>query len=516
MNEVILEKNNQQKLPKGWAVCSLDDICTDIRGGGTPSRNNPEYFKGDIPWLTPTEIPKDKILTISDSKERITNEALRKSSARIIPKGAVLLTSRATIGNVAISGTEVTTNQGFASFICNEAVYNHYLAYWLYGNRIILQNVAKGTTFKEISKSTLRELVISIPPLNEQKRIVSKIEECFSLSDFVIKTLDLLNTQISKYQKSLLLNAFVGKLTRGLERNPSMTGAKLLEELIKKREISYKQNCILAEKHHRKTPKKPDNLKDIPLSKPEILYEIPPTWTWCSLNSVCSQITDGEHLNPRYIEYGNLLLSAKNVRDGYITYENVDYISNEDFEKAIKRCKPAYNDILITSTGTIGRVAIVKQETPFAILRSVLLLKPDGINPEFLLRYLQTPFAFKLMSTASSASVQAHLYIHDMKSFPFPLPPLIEQKEILQITEHVLSKISKIREMILILKHLTINLKSSILKQAFEGKLVPQDPNDEPAEILLQKIIQEKEKLLANQKAIKAKSIKSRRIKNAS
>jgi type I restriction enzyme S subunit len=167
---------NVLNLPKGWIQAPLPSVCTDIIGGGTPSRSILEYFNGDIVWLTPTEIPKEKISIMHDSREKITADGLKKSSARLIPSGSVLLTSRASIGYVAIAGREVTTNQGFASFICSDAIHNFYLAYWLWSNKELLEAKATGTTFKEISKSKIRELSLPLPPLSEQRRIVSKID----------------------------------------------------------------------------------------------------------------------------------------------------------------------------------------------------------------------------------------------------------------------------------------------------------------------------------------------------
>jgi type I restriction enzyme S subunit len=109
---------NSKELPYGWIKLKIKDVCERIIGGGTPSRQNSKYFCGNIVWLTPTEIPKDKILLLNQSREKITKEGLERSSATIIPKHSVLLTSRATIGSVAITGCVVTTNQGFASFVC--------------------------------------------------------------------------------------------------------------------------------------------------------------------------------------------------------------------------------------------------------------------------------------------------------------------------------------------------------------------------------------------------------------
>jgi len=266
------------------------------------------------------------------------------------------------------------------------------------------------------------------------------------------------------------------------------SGKELLTEILRKRMQRYERICDECKKESKKMPKKPDNLDLQEITIDCIPYQIPNNWIWCSTNNVCKQITDGEHLNPKYVKTGNLLLSAKNIQKGYVSFDDVDYISDNDFEKATLRCKPEFNDVLITSTGTVGRVAILKEKKSFAVLRSVLLLKPDGILSEFLLYYLQTPIAYRLMTNASSASVQAHLYIKDMKSFPFPLPSIDEQKKILEIIIPLISKIgfyqNKYRK---ILSQLGI-LKSSILKQAFEGKLVPQNPNDEPASELLKRI----------------------------
>jgi type I restriction enzyme S subunit len=156
-----------------WKLDKIGNVCQVI-SGGTPSRNVLEYFGGDIAWFTPTEIPKNKIEEVILSEENITELGLKKSSAKVLPKGTVLLTSRATIGMIAIAGTEITTNQGFANFICNDkTLYNWYLAYWLNSKVGLIKSLSSGTTFKEISKTTIRNLDIPLPPLEEQKQIAA-------------------------------------------------------------------------------------------------------------------------------------------------------------------------------------------------------------------------------------------------------------------------------------------------------------------------------------------------------
>lgn len=161
----------------------LGDVC-DIVGGGTPSRDTPTYFTGDVPWATPTDITAlhgEKF--ISDTKEHITQKAINDSTTKLVPAGSVLMTSRATIGYTAINKRPMCTNQGFANFIPSEDVDNLYLAYYLEFIRDILIQRASGTTFKEISKSELRKMPIPLPSIEEQKKIgmnLKKITDCIA------------------------------------------------------------------------------------------------------------------------------------------------------------------------------------------------------------------------------------------------------------------------------------------------------------------------------------------------
>ena len=154
-----------------FAQVPLAEVCT-ILGGGTPRRSNASYFGGTIPWATPTDITALGSLFIERTKETITEAGLNESSARLLPAGTVLMTSRATIGYTAIATRPMATNQGFANLICSERVAPQYLAYWLHDQRERLIQLSGGTTFRELSKSTLKKVRIPLPPLDEQRRIV--------------------------------------------------------------------------------------------------------------------------------------------------------------------------------------------------------------------------------------------------------------------------------------------------------------------------------------------------------
>lgn len=149
----------------------LEEVA-QVLGGGTPSRNEESYFGGGIAWATPTDITALNSLYISKTKETITDAGLQNSSTKLMPPGAVLLTSRATIGFTAVAEVPICTNQGFVNFICGPELVPEYLAYWLRTQRAKMIQHAGGTTFKEIGRGALKKFEIPVPAIPEQHRIV--------------------------------------------------------------------------------------------------------------------------------------------------------------------------------------------------------------------------------------------------------------------------------------------------------------------------------------------------------
>lgn len=143
---------------------------------------------------------------------------------------------------------------------------------------------------------------------------------------------------------------------------------------------------IAAEKAQLVKEKKIKKEKPLPaISEDEKPFELPKGWEWCRLQNVTSKITDGDHKTPPRIKSGHRLLSAKNVRDGYLDMVDADFISEEHYLKSRERCLPETNDLLIVSVGgTIGRSSLVPKDSHFALVRSVALIKPLGFNPEYL------------------------------------------------------------------------------------------------------------------------------------
>ena len=167
---------NEMNLSAHWKVVRLGEV-TEIIKGGTPSRSVERYFQGDIAWAIPSDITAlDSALYIHDTASHISEEGLSKSAAKLLPSGTVLLTSRATIGETAISTIPMATNQGFSNFICHDEILNVYLAYYLRHIKTKLNILARGSTFKEVTKGTLLNVEIPLPPLPEQRAIAHVLQ----------------------------------------------------------------------------------------------------------------------------------------------------------------------------------------------------------------------------------------------------------------------------------------------------------------------------------------------------
>ncbi len=160
-----------------WPQVELGMVA-EIRGGATPRRDNPAYWNGDIAWLTPTDLPAigTGVTEVATTQSYVTEEGLASCSASVLPTGTVLFSSRASIGKVGIAAVPLATNQGFANFIPRPGVDSRYLAWCLYFHASRIGRLAGSTTFKEVSKSSIRRFTIPLPAPSEQRRIVEILD----------------------------------------------------------------------------------------------------------------------------------------------------------------------------------------------------------------------------------------------------------------------------------------------------------------------------------------------------
>ena len=171
------------KVPANWCWVTLGGI-TQVIGGGTPSSGNPDYYEGgNVPWISPADLSNYNDMFISNGAKNITELGLEKSSARMLPKDTVCLSSRAPIGYVAIAANPLSTNQGFKSFLPSPLYRPQYLYWYLKANKELLESRASGTTFLELSGSKAASIEFPLAPLAEQQRIVDRVNELLAVCD---------------------------------------------------------------------------------------------------------------------------------------------------------------------------------------------------------------------------------------------------------------------------------------------------------------------------------------------
>ena len=283
----------QQDLPAGWVSATLGEVAT-IVGGGTPKTSEPDNFEGgEIPWITPADLSGYGNKSISCGARNITEKGLNSSSARLLPAGAVLLSTRAPIGYAAIASQPVATNQGFKSFILANGLDNSFVYHYLLSAREMLQSLGGGTTFKELSGAAAATIPIPLPPLGEQRRIVAAVETQFARLDAAVAALRRAQANLRRYRASVLKDACEGRLvpaeaelarSDGRDYEPA---AVLLERVLAQRRARWQSQEKRRGKY--REPAAPDA---------SALPQLPEGWAWASLEAI-SEVRLGRQRSPK-------------------------------------------------------------------------------------------------------------------------------------------------------------------------------------------------------------------------
>jgi type I restriction enzyme S subunit len=282
----------------------------------------------------------------------------------------------------------------------------------------------------------------------------------------------------------------------------------LLERILKERREKWEAEQLAQMKAKGKTPK--DDSWKLKYKEPVApdtsdLPELPEGWMWASWNQLSDWITYGFTRPMPHVDEGIPIVTAKHVVNGKINTTNTHKTTKEAFLSLSQKDCPNPGDILITKDGTIGRAAVVTEEGQFCINQSVAVvwLRSCQVHRQYLLAVIESPLTQKpIWAKARGVAIQ-HLSITDFALIPLPLPSLDEQIAIVEKIERYLSISDELEKVVNQNLKRAEKLRQSILKKAFEGKLVPQDPTDEPADKLLEGIKAEKAKREAEAKAKK-------------
>lgn len=428
------------QIPENWCWTYMNRAA-QWGSGGTPSRKNPEYYKGYIPWIKTGELNDGYVY---DTEEKITDEAIACSSAKIFPANTIAIAMYgATIGKVGILGIEAATNQACACGICLEALAYKFLFYYARSQKGAFIGKAKGGAQPNISQEIIKTHFIPLPPLAEQQRIVDRIESIFAKLDEAKEKAQEVVDGFEMRKSAILHKAFTGELTKKWREEQGVTKE---------------------------------------------------SWENRNLQSVCSlKITDGTHKTPTYCDAdeGIPFISAKDVTTGRIYWDNIKYIIPELHEELYERLAPQLDDILLAKNGTTGVAAIVEEEKIFDLYVTLAVLRPNKeiIIPRYLLNIVNSPICKNQFDEHLTGIGVPNLHLRDIRKVVITVPTLAEQKEIVRLLDQIIEKSQQAKETAGAVIEQIDAMKKAVLARAFRGELGTNDPKEESSVELLKEIL---------------------------
>jgi type I restriction enzyme S subunit len=485
------------ELPNSWEWVKLGDIC-NTTSGGTPSRKNNSYFDGNIPWLKSGELENG---LIKKTEEFITHEGLNESSAKIIPSGTLLIALYgATVGKLGILGIDSAINQAICAIFNPPEINLKYLFFYFLSYKENLLNARKGGAQPNISQQVINDVNFPISPLEEQKRIVAKIEELFTELDAGVELLKKLQIKLKCYRQSVLKAAVEGNLTqewRAENQDKLEPANQLLDRILKERRKKWEAEQLAKFTAQGKHPKDDSwKLKYKEPSPPDVsnLPALPNGWCWANIDQL-SEVVRGASPrpagDPKY--FGG---DIPWITVGCLTTDNQPYLTSVSNFVTEAGCKAsryvAPETLLLTNSGATLGVPKITKIGGCINDGSVALLNVDYPLKLYLYYYLST--LTQKLRIINQGAAQPNLNTGIVKAIILPFTCSNEQSKIIEEIELRLSVIDQIEITIQTNLKRAEKLRQSILKQAFQGKLVEQDPNDEPAAKLLERIKAEKAK----------------------
>ena len=376
---------------------------------------------------------------------------------------------------------------------------NYYLQYFDYFLKEESKEKSKGTAMKNIPPfKVFKEFPFPLPPLNEQKRIVEKLDFLFEKTKRAKEIIEEVKVDIENRKISILDRAFKGTLTsKWRSENKTSDVKELLKSINEEKIKKWEEDCLQAEKDGNKKPKKPiiKEVKDMIVPVDEQPYKLPDSWVWVRLGDL------GDYKKG---PFGSSLTKSMFVEKGVDTikvYEQKNaiqkdikignyYITKDYFLEAMTGFEVKPNDIIVSCAGTVGETYIIPNNAEKGIINQALMKITliEQIHKKYYLEYFDYFLKEESRRQSQGTAIKNIPPFKIFKEFPFPLPPLEEQQEIVRVLDEVLENENKVKELLELEERIEI-LEKSILHKAFKGELGTQNNSDESALELLKNIL---------------------------
>lgn len=449
------------ELPSGWTEANLLDIC------------QPKQWK----------VVSAADLTDSGYVVYGANGKIGFYSTYTHENPTLMITCRgATCGNLHISEPRAYINGNAMALddLAEQVTSIGYLKYALQARG--LTDAITGSAQPQITKQSLSEVTLRLAPLAEQTLIAQKLYELLAQVDTLKARIGAIPGLLKRFRQSVLTAAISGQLTEEWRKKNQSIGTG--ETVIKNDQLA---KLALLEKLPELKKKKSSIQSEI---DENYLFEIPENWCFTTWGKISEWITYGFTRPMPKSESGKKLLTAKDVQRFDLELVECGLTTAEAFEALSSKDKPIKGDLLITKDGSIGRAALVKTDEDFCINQSVAVcwLRSTTMNKRYLELLSNSDFTQRFVKDKAQGMAIQHLSIIDFAKCPVPVPSSTEQNEIVARVEQLFAFADQLETKVASAKSRIDHLTQSILAKAFLGELVPQDPNDEPASVLLARI----------------------------
>lgn len=511
-------EDNLHELPKGWAWITIEEVSELVQDGnyGESYPKNHEWVNEGIPFLTAAVLGRNGEIIKSNLKF-ITPEKQAQLTKAQIRNGDIIFPNRGardaqTIGLeplaflVSSDFQEANINPQLTLVRPNIEIVSPFFLVAALNSPIFLaqfRKVTTGSALRFINLTTTKRMLLPIPPLNEQHRIVKKLEKLLAKVDTCKQRLDKIPNILKRFRQSVLAAACSGRLTADWrENNPDVEPAEeLLKRIQKERLKQYDEECAKAKAEGRRKPKKPKEFQLLGTHN----FDIPKSWTLAYPEDICSSKNYSIGIGPfgsnlkvsDYMNDGVPLIFVRHIRSGNFAGLEPKYVTPEKAQELLSHMVEPL-DLLITKMGEPpGDCEIYPDDRPNGIITSDCLkfrIWETDLERVFFKHCINSFIIKDQLGLITKGVAQQKISVERFKSILFPVPPFAEQQEIVNRVQTLFKLADKIEQRYQKAKNHVDQLTQSILAKAFRGELVPQDPNDEPASVLLERIRAERAK----------------------